>query len=152
MHILRTDATLTSLNGEINTSTEGINPQDDMPMSPNDPYSILEEEFNNSTSSRFSSQNNGNIRQKLDALTYGQKLPFATNILDYWKNLSTKEKDLFKLAEVILAVPSSQVSVERAFSALSTIVTKQRTRLSSATINNLLIVKLNNNIIEKVSI
>lgn len=123
-----------------------------MPMSPNDPYSILEEEFNNSTSSRFSSQNNGNIRQKLDALAYGQKLPFATNILDYWKNLSTKEKDLFKLAEVILAVPSSQVSVERAFSALSTIVTKQRTRLSSATINNLLIVKLNNNIIEKVSI
>ncbi|XP_067635447.1 uncharacterized protein [Eurosta solidaginis] len=63
----------------------------------------------------------------------------------------TKEKDLYKLAEVILAVPSSQVSVERGFSALSTILTKQRSRLSSNTINDLLMIKLNNILLEKVN-
>ncbi|XP_067645059.1 uncharacterized protein [Eurosta solidaginis] len=73
----------------------------------NDPYSILEEEFNIMNRCTLTTESNASIREKLDNSAYGQRKPFAADILDYWKNLSTKEKDLYKLAEVILAVPSS---------------------------------------------
>lgn len=87
-------------------------------------------------------------KQKLENLSNADRMPFETNILDYWKNRKYTDPELGMLTDVALAVPSTQVSVERAFSALSLILTKNRTKLSNETINNLLLIKLNNNLIE----
>ncbi|XP_036320396.1 uncharacterized protein LOC118734823 [Rhagoletis pomonella] len=92
-----------------------------------------------------------NLKQKLENLAYTQRVPFEADILEYWKARSINDNDIGQLVQVVLAVPSTQVSVERAFSALGTILTKLRTRLSKETLNNLLIVKLNNDILDKVS-
>ncbi|XP_011186780.2 uncharacterized protein LOC105214818 [Zeugodacus cucurbitae] len=83
-----------------------------------------------------------NLRQKLNAFSCGRKLSLDTDILCYWKTYSL-DKELRKLAEVVLAVPVTQVSVEHAFSALSVISTKNRAKLNDATINNLVITNLN---------
>lgn len=43
----------------------------------------------------------------------------------------------------MLAVPATQVSVERAFSALATVLTKLRSKLTNRSLSNILITKLN---------
>lgn len=55
--------------------------------------------------------------------------PLDSNILEYWKKYHRNDSQLSTLAKVALAVPASQVSVERSFSALSTILTKLRNKL-----------------------
>ncbi|XP_017493052.1 PREDICTED: uncharacterized protein LOC108381145 [Rhagoletis zephyria] len=83
------------------------------------------------------------IKQKLVNLCVKGMKPFDTNVLEYWRKFYRNECEMLKLAEVVLAVPATQVSVERAFSALSTILTKLRTKLSKKSLSNLLITKLN---------
>ncbi|XP_017468782.1 PREDICTED: uncharacterized protein LOC108360849 [Rhagoletis zephyria] len=83
-----------------------------------------------------------NLRQKLSVFANGRKFSLDTDILSYWKTFPS-DKHLRKLAEVVLAVPATQVSVERAFSALSLTLKKHRSKLNDATLNNILITKLN---------
>lgn len=45
------------------------------------------------------------------------------------------------LAQVALGVPATQVSVERAFSALKFVLSEQRSRLSASTLDDLLLLK-----------
>lgn len=87
-------------------------------------------------------------KQKLENLCNAERMPFESDILRYWENIRHKDPELGNLIDVALSVPSSQVSVERAFSALSLILTKLRSKLSKETINNILLVKLNNNLIK----
>lgn len=87
-------------------------------------------------------------KQKLENLCNSERVPFDTNILVYWKHSKICDPELGMLLDVALSVPSTQVSVERAFSALSIILTKMRSKLSKDTINNLLLVKLNKNFID----
>lgn len=87
-------------------------------------------------------------KQKLENVCNGARLPFDKNVLEYWKSTYISNPELAKLLDVTLSVPSTQVSVERAFSALSTILTKLRCKLSKDTINNILLVKLNKNLIK----
>ncbi|XP_037929463.1 uncharacterized protein LOC119663946, partial [Teleopsis dalmanni] len=87
-------------------------------------------------------ETNRTFKQKLIALASQKGVPLDTDILSYWKT-SNNYKEIKKVAAVTLAVPATQVSVEGAFSALSLVLTKLRSRLSNSTINNLLITKLN---------
>lgn len=66
------------------------------------------------------------------------------NILMYWKIKSNEYPTLSKLARTIYAVPATQVSVERSFSALKFILSDERNRLSSHNLENILLVRLNN--------
>lgn len=91
-------------------------------------------------------------KQKLENLCNMERQSFDTNILDFWKNTKISDPEMGRLIDVALAVPSTQVSVERAFSALATILTKLRSKLSKETINNILIVKLNKNLIKDLNI
>lgn len=90
------------------------------------------------------------LKQKLENLCYQERVSFETNILDYWRKLHNQDQELGKLVQTALAVPSTQVSVERAFSALSTIITKQWSKLGKDTINNILLVKLNAHLLNQV--
>ena len=53
-------------------------------MSQNDRFNILEEELNILISSRLTTRNSTNIRQKLDNLAYDQRIPFATDIFYFF--------------------------------------------------------------------
>lgn len=83
-----------------------------------------------------------NMKQKLLLLAECNIVPFETDVLQYWHK-KTSDAELKKIIDVVLAVPATQVSVERAFSALGIILTKLRTKLSKNTLNMLLTTKLN---------
>lgn len=61
----------------------------------------------------------------------------------YWRTVAMVDPELAAVAAVALALPVTQVSVERAFSHLPLTITARRTRLKGETIDNLLVVKLN---------
>lgn len=100
------------------------------------------------TSSRTATDRS--IRQKLTQLANGKMASLETNVLQYWRN--NNNNDMKKLAQIALAVPATQVSVERAFSALSLILTKLRSKLSNKTINNILITKLNYSVLDNIEL
>lgn len=74
---------------------------------------------------------------------YTDKKPLETNVLEYWHNKRFGCPILYKLASIVLAVPASQVSVERCFSTLRFILSDYRTRMNENTLENLMMVMLN---------
>lgn len=65
-------------------------------------------------------------------------------ILGYWSSPVRYEYDgLYELSQVMLSVPATQVSVERAFSALRFVLTDYRTSMNDASLENILLVRLN---------
>lgn len=67
------------------------------------------------------------------------------NVLSFWKVNSSQYPTLSTLARIVHAVPATQVTVERSFSALKLILAEERNRLSSDVLENILMVKLNYN-------
>lgn len=117
------------------------------------PFFRLEDKFHTLLGANCSTANistERSLKQKLENLCYNERVSFDTNIQEFWRNFHHKNQEVGKLVQTALAVPSTQVSVERAFSALSTIITKQRTKLSKETINNILLVKLNSNLLNQI--
>jgi hypothetical protein len=54
---------------------------------------------------------------------------------------------LSKLAEVMLATPATQVSVERLFSVVAFIVNSHRTNLSKRIVDDIIVLKMNDNLV-----
>lgn len=92
------------------------------------------------------------IREYLEQLQFEDKLPFHLDVLQFWKNKSYKCETLAKIAEIALAVPATQVSVERAFSALPIVLTKHRRNLSSDNLEHILLLKLNPSVVEIITL
>jgi hAT family C-terminal dimerisation region len=67
-------------------------------------------------------QNNLNVANQV-------QLPLSENVLRSWEMRRFADPQLFGLSQVVLAVPPTQVSVERASSALGFILTARRNRL-----------------------
>lgn len=70
-------------------------------------------------------------------------MEISTNVLKYWEKMKSSEPYLYKLAQIVMAVPASQVSVERCFSALKFILSDHRYNLSDESVKNVLLVRLN---------
>lgn len=90
------------------------------------------------------------IREKV-AITDGSDSNAKFNILKYWESQRITSPIIYRLAMVVLAAPSTQVSVERAFSGLKLILTDHRMRLTEKSVENLLVLKLNSDLLENVS-
>ena len=73
---------------------------------------------------------------------YG-RLPLNSNIFQFFNDLKFKSPHLSALAQVVLAIPATQMSVERAFSALHFILSERRSSITADNLNLLLVVKLN---------
>lgn len=56
--------------------------------------------------------------------------PKSNHAMDFWESNKNDKKELYKMATIIFAVASTEVSVERNFSALSFILNKYRCSLS----------------------
>lgn len=74
------------------------------------------------------------------------------DVLVYWHDQRLVEPELFALSQVVLAVPATQVSVERAFSALGYVLSDRRLNISEENLANVLFVKLNGNLFKTVAL
>ena len=63
------------------------------------------------------------------------------NPLEFWKNNNMEFPILSKLARQICSIPASTATVERSFSASGNIVTKRRTNIEPAQLNNVLFLR-----------
>lgn len=70
-------------------------------------------------------------------------LPRQTDIVLYWEGRKYSDPELYSLATTILAVPMTQVSVERTFSHLKFILNTLRSNLSPSLVNDILVVRCN---------
>lgn len=82
---------------------------------------------------------------------YNDSEPTKTSIFDYWEKNKTVHCELYRIANVIFAVPPTQTSVERAFSALALILSPLRTRLSDVTLENILLIRLNKPVYKEIN-
>lgn len=83
------------------------------------------------------------IEKELNEL---QKYPQAEpglNILQFWNENNIRFPKLYSLAMLIMAIPSSQTSIERNFSSLTFILNPLRTKLSSKLLENILLIRSN---------
>lgn len=97
-----------------------------------------------------------NICEDLENLAGLPRLKLKTSgsqpetILDHWLNMKSSKPELYRLATAFLGIPCTQVSVERSFSALALILTKQRTLLDEQTLADILLIRLNSELLKKV--
>lgn len=66
-----------------------------------------------------------------------------TSVLEYWANRQKDLPELYKLASVVLAIPPTQCTVERAFSALALVLSSRRAKLGDTVLANILLVRFN---------
>lgn len=135
---------------ENNSFSEYSSFSDDTPSTSNSAYSKLTlhvDQLSNTSYLQAANQNRHMKAELLD-LCEQQRQPFEIDVLDYWSKHSQRNLCLIRLVEVALAVPATQVSVERAFSALATVLTKLRSKLSNKSLSNILITKLNFELID----
>ena len=64
-------------------------------------------------------------------------------VLVYWESQKYLQPVLYKLSQVVFVVPSTQVSVERAFSGLKFILSPFRTSMSSTLLEDTLFIRCN---------
>jgi hypothetical protein len=64
------------------------------------------------------------------------------NILEYWERQKI-HSELFEISQVVLAVPVTQVSVERAFSGLKFVLSCQRGNISKENLEDVLLIRCN---------
>lgn len=65
------------------------------------------------------------------------------NVIDYWHERKAKYPEIYLISKVINAVPPTQASTERNFSSLNFIFDKKRSRLSLPLLEQILLVRLN---------
>lgn len=90
------------------------------------------------------------IREKLREFD-GANESLKLSIWDIWEKRKSKDVELYRLATTVFSIPPTQTTVERAFSALALILTSHRTRLNDDTLQNILLIRLNQDIYNKVA-
>lgn len=70
-------------------------------------------------------------------------LPLNQSVLSFWENKKDSDKILYELAMAVYAIPPTEVQIERDFSHLEYILTKNRMRLSQEMLEAILTTKLN---------
>ena len=90
------------------------------------------------------------IRQQIKMLEIEPRQPHTCDVWKHWLARKASHPELFAVAMVVLSAPSNQASVERAFSALALVLTSHRTGMADDLLENTLLVKLNQPIVEKV--
>lgn len=89
------------------------------------------------------------IQKILDEFDHVPRIDRTENILKYWQQNQHLRPELYRLSGILFSVPISQASVERCFSTLSFVVNKYRTSLKEETLENILLVKLNYDVLNK---
>lgn len=83
------------------------------------------------------------LMAKIEKISNQNRQEFSTDPFTYYKQFSESDPLLYELAIVVFAAPCTQVSVERAFNALRILISPSRTNLKKKTLENILLVNLN---------
>lgn len=75
---------------------------------------------------------------------------YQYDVWNHWLTRKQTHPEFFAVAMVVLATPSNQVSVERAFSALALVLSDLRTGIAEKTLEEILLVKLNRSVFQNV--
>ena len=84
-----------------------------------------------------------NIRAQIDSYWRESRIKKSECILKFWATKKFDYPDLYSIAVNVLAVPTTQVTVERAFSALKFILSPNRANLSEKMLADILYIRLN---------
>lgn len=87
--------------------------------------------------------------QQLKAQEAEPRQTINLDVWEYWLKREKTHPELFEVAMVVLATPSNQVSVERAFSALALVLSPHRAGLGHEALENILLIKLNKDVFEQ---
>lgn len=79
-------------------------------------------------------------------------VPVNTSVLEFWKEMKLQMPELYELAQVVMAIPPTQTTVERAFSALKLLLTALRTNLGDELLQDILLVRFNKHLLDKPSV
>lgn len=142
-----TPATIAAASNECQVENEFT-----LSMWTDDPYNILEEELLSISKNTALNQENLSLRQKFENLAHTQRQPFATNILDYWKNHSTIDGDIQNAVKTNLSIPIGLAEIERAQTAVTTVLTKQKSNISAYNLKSIILVKLNGSILSDIEV
>lgn len=129
----------------------GINHIDSIPNHDTVQITSLEQMISIQDATASTSQVLG-IESKLRQLLILERQHSSSDILNFYKTIKYTEPALYRLAEVVLCVPATQVSVERAFSSLPLILSKNRQCMSVETLSNVLFVWLNHELIQNIEL
>ncbi|XP_050338888.1 zinc finger BED domain-containing protein 4-like [Bactrocera neohumeralis] len=129
-----------------------LNPTGNMCTTPNSSKTQMENYFFDEEDALLEAylsqgvQTEGNSTMDVYSKIENLQLPYQrldTDVLTYWKEKQYTDQELYAISNVCYAVPPTQVSIERAFSALRLVLTDYRNRLSQDVLENILLVKLN---------
>lgn len=139
---------------ENSNATTAVETEEESNNNGNDSYDELDEYLNACDSAygeeRTNISNTQNAKQMITKILNdfnGEELPLAASVLEYWNEKSNTKPELYKLASVMMAIPPTQTSVERAFSALALVLTSHRTNLGDECLENILLVRLNHDLL-----
>jgi len=74
----------------------------------------------------------------------------TADVLQFWESKKMVWPELYELAQIVLAIPATQVSVERLFSALRFILRPQRFNLSSSNVDDITFLNANADLVQEV--
>ena len=102
---------------------------------------IIAEKYRKATSR--TGANISEILKMLNDFEHMPRLSSNSSVLQYWEQQKYSKPKLYKLSQVVLALPVTQVSVERAFSGLHFVLSPTRTSLDSDLLEDILFVRIN---------
>lgn len=79
------------------------------------------------------------------------QIHYKTNILDDWEARKEVHPELYEVACIIYGIPPSQVTVERAFSAMAFVFNPKRSKLSQKMLEDILMIKLNSELVQSIN-
>lgn len=110
----------------------------------------MQRTFQGDPSNNRTSPCDDNIDDLFDAYEKVGRIHNKKLLLEFWEEKADEHSVLYELAKIIHAIPPSQCSVERSFSALSYLYNSRRTKLAPVRLEDLLFLYLNRDIVEKI--
>ncbi|XP_037811340.1 uncharacterized protein LOC119603395 [Lucilia sericata] len=86
---------------------------------------------------------NASIRELLNEFSKEKRLCLHDNVIQWWEDRREIKSQLYNIAMVLLAVPATQVSVERLFSGVKFLMNPSRNRLDEDSLNAIVVIRSN---------
>ncbi|XP_058833231.1 probable ubiquitin carboxyl-terminal hydrolase FAF isoform X2 [Topomyia yanbarensis] len=110
----------------------------------------MTELFGGASSFDSSVSDGPSFRKQMQQLAAEPRQPYNYDVFKHWSSRKHTHRELHAVAMVVFALPATEVSVERAFSALALVLSDLRTGLSEDTLEHILLLKLNKDVFKKV--
>lgn len=139
---MRTWKTLQMVKGSSDESLS-VDPEPSEELSEYDKFIVQECSLSEDFEQNDSSKRDANFLERLNNLCLQPRLSIEKSVLEYWSTQESADPELFEVSQIVLAAPVTSVTVERAFNALTHILTAPRTNIDGNNLEDILIVRLN---------